>query len=102
MQVGCGAYGDSFPKALIVDDGGAAVTKVGFKYGTDPELKSPSTQILTLDYVEDQFDDYLFCNIRCYYIQAFATNRVGTGYSEIYYYEGTPNPPTVQTHEYPT
>ena len=99
MQVGCGAYGDSFPKVLIVDDGGAAVIEVGFKYGTDPELKSSSTQIATMEYVGNQFESSLFYNSRNYYIQAFATNRIGTGYSEIYYYEGAPDPPTVQTNE---
>ena len=99
VQVGCGAYGDSFPKVLIVDDGGAAVIEVGFKYGTDPELKSSSTQIATMEYVGNQFESSLFYNSRNYYIQAFATNRIGTGYSEIYYYEGAPDPPTVQTNE---
>ena len=83
----------------VTDNGGDAVSEVGFYYNTDEAVDPETSFKLNQPYSEDSFSlqaDELTPNTK-YYVKAFAVNSAGTGYSQIVDFTTSAGVPSVST-----
>ena len=69
----------------VLSNGGEAISKVGFLYGTSSDLDPSTADKVTADYEGDSFSFRLndLAVDTEYFVQPFATNSAGTGYGQI-------------------
>ena len=83
----------------VTDNGGDAVSEVGFYYNTDEAVDPETSSKINQPYSEDSFSlqaDELTPNTK-YYVKAFAVNSAGTGYSQIVDFTTSAGVPSVST-----
>ena len=83
----------------VTDNGGDAVSEVGFYYNTDEAVDPETSFKLNQPYSEDAFNlqaEELIPNTK-YYVKAFAVNSAGTGYSQIVDFTTSAGVPSVST-----
>ena len=83
----------------VTDNGGDAVSEVGFYYNTDETVDPETSFKLNQPYSEDAFNlqaEELIPNTK-YYVKAFAVNSAGTGYSQIVDFTTSAGVPSVST-----
>ena len=83
----------------VTDNGGDAVSEVGFYYNTDETVDPETSSKINQPYSEDSFSlqaEELTPNTK-YYVKAFAVNSVGTGYSQIVDFTTSAGVPSVST-----
>lgn len=83
----------------VTDNGGDAVSEVGFYYNTDETVDPETSSKINQPYSEDAFNlqaEELTPNTK-YYVKAFAVNSAGTGYSQIVDFTTSAGVPSVST-----
>ena len=83
----------------VTDNGGDAVSEVGFYYNTDEAVDPEMSSKINQPYSEDAFNlqaEELIPNTK-YYVKAFAVNSAGTGYSQIVDFTTSAGVPSVST-----
>ena len=83
----------------VTDNGGDAVSEVGFYYNTDETVDPETSSKINQPYSEDAFNlqaEELIPNTK-YYVKAFAANSAGTGYSQIVDFTTSAGVPSVST-----
>lgn len=83
----------------VTDNGGDAVSEVGFYYNTDETVDPETSSKINQPYSEDSFSlqaEELTPNTK-YYVKAFAVNSAGTGYSQIVDFTTSAGVPSVST-----